>query len=203
MSSSRPWIGNAQSLWWTAGFVLFCLLCGTACWLTARLRRAAAERDHAGSGSRQRPAQTGDAAPSWTRRLLWLALPAFASMLLLATTNHVCQDMPPVPFLWVVPLSLYLLSFIIAFDHERWYRRLPYGLAAMIAVYLAAGMYIPACGRQAGWGTYIVGFGARRRTSDSPWFGYEANVVCQFVGLFLLCMLCHGELVRLRPAPRF
>ncbi len=80
-------------------------------------------------------------APSWPRRLLWLALPAFASILLLATTNHICLDVPSVPFLWIVPLSLYLLSFIIAFDHERWYRRLPYGLAALVAIYLAAGIY--------------------------------------------------------------
>ena len=86
---------------------------------------------------RQRIASVGNC------RLLWLALPAFASVLLMATTNHVCQDMAPVPFLWVVPLSLYLLSFIIAFDHERWYRRLPYGLAAMISIYLTVCIYNP------------------------------------------------------------
>ena len=133
------------------------------------------------------------------RRLLWLALPAFASMLLLATTNHVCQDMPSVPFLWVVPLSLYLLSFIIAFDHERWYRRLPYGLAALVAIYLAAGMYNPG-GWGAGWlgdvHNWIWG------TPPKPWkpsFSYTVDLACQFTGLFALCMLCHGELVRLRP----
>ena len=50
-------------------------------------------------------------------RLLWLALPALASLMLLAATNHICQDVAVVPFLWVVPLALYLLSFIICFDH--------------------------------------------------------------------------------------
>ena len=63
------------------------------------------------------------------RRLLWLGLPALASMMLLATTNHVCQDVAVMPFLWVMPLSLYLLSFIISFDHERWYRRQFFALA--------------------------------------------------------------------------
>ena len=138
--------GNAQGIWWTVGFVLFVLMCGSACWLTGRLPATTTEAAEAGSTA----AQTSDAAPTWIRRLLWLGLPALASMLLLATTNQVCQDMPAVPFLWVVPLSLYLVSFIIAFDHERWYRRMPYGLAAMIAVYLAAGMSHPAVWA-AGW----------------------------------------------------
>jgi MFS family permease len=192
--------GHTQSLWWTAGFVLFCLLCGTACWQTAKLCRTAVAT--AADGGEQ-AASSKQAAPSWTRRLLWLALPAFASILLMATTNHVCQDMPPVPFLWVVPLSLYLLSFIIAFDHERWYRRLPYGLAALIAIYLTAGMYNPAQ-----WGAGWLGdiHGWFWDTPATPWmplFSYKFDIVCQFTGLFLLCMLCHGELVRLRPQPRY
>ena len=197
--------GNAQSLWWTAGFALFCLLCGTACWLTARLSRAADATAGAAAAAAANVAAPaiGQTSPSWQRRLLWLALPAFASILLMATTNHVCQDMPPVPFLWVVPLSLYLLSFIIAFDHERWYRRLPYGLVALVAVYLAAGMYNPAA-----WGAGWLGdvHGWIWGTPPSPWiptFGYQTIIICQFVGLFALCMLCHGELVRLRPEPRY
>jgi hypothetical protein len=191
--------GAAQGLWWTAGFVLFCLLCGTACWLTARLGSAAAATADAATDA----AASSLASPTWKRRLLWLVLPAFASILLMATTNHVCQDMPPVPFLWVVPLSLYLLSFIIAFDHERWYRRLPYGLAALIAIYLTAGMY-----NARGWGGGWLGYVHQWIWGSTPnaWipsFRYEVDIVCQFVGLFLLCMLCHGELVRLRPQPRY
>jgi MFS family permease len=196
--------GHAQSLWWTAGFVLFCFLCGTACWLTEKLHSAAADAaaDTTAGRDSQLPA-SNEPPPTWKRRLLWLALPALASILLMATTNHVCQDMPPVPFLWVVPLSLYLVSFIIAFDHERWYRRLPYGVAALIAVYLTAGMYNPAV-----WGAGWLGdvhswlWGA----PATPWWprlGYVFDIFCQFSGLFLLCMLCHGELVRLRPPPRY
>ena len=59
--------------------------------------------------------------PTWAARFWWLALPAFASVMLLATTNHVCQDIAVIPFLWIAPLSLYLLTFIISFDHARWY----------------------------------------------------------------------------------
>lgn len=141
--------------------------------------------------------------PLRSRRLGWLALPAFASMLLPAATNHVCQDVASIPFLWVVPLSLYLLSFIIAFDHERWYRRLPYGVAAMIAIYLTAGMYSPGL-----WSTGWLGTVHHWIWGGTPgvWraaFGFQAELACEFSMLFLVCMLCHGELFRLRPAPRY
>jgi hypothetical protein len=198
--------GHAQSLWWTAGFVLFCFLCGTACGLTAKLHSAAAAAAAEAEAAADRKSQirtSSEPPPTWRRRLLWLALPAFASILLMATTNHVCQDIPSVPFLWVVPLSLYLVSFIIAFDHERWYWRLPYGLAALIAVYLTAGMYNPGV-----WGAGWLGDVHRWiwNAPATPWIpllNYKFDILCQFTGLFALCMLCHGELVRLRPPPRY
>ena len=55
--------------------------------------------------------------------ILWLGLAASASILLLAVTTHLTQDVAAIPFLWIVPLALYLLTFIICFDHERWYVR--------------------------------------------------------------------------------
>jgi len=191
--------GFQQSWWWTAGFVLFCALCGTACWKTARLRQRV-----------QTPAPTAaeapagdDPRPSWMRRLLWLALPAFASILLLATTNHLCLDVPSVPFLWIAPLSLYLLSFIIAFDHQRWYWRLPYALSALVAIYLIAGMFNSRAWGE-GWLGYVHDWILGK--SSQPWtptFTYLTDLICQLTGLFALCMICHGELVRLRPRPRY
>src|SRR5215469_12395130 len=61
--------------------------------------------------------------------LLWFLLPACASVLLLAITNKLCQDVAVIPFLWILPLALYLLSFVICFDHPRWYVRFPFALA--------------------------------------------------------------------------
>ena len=61
--------------------------------------------------------------PDWSERLIWMGLAACASALLLAVTNHLTQNMAAIPFLWVLPLSLYLLSFILCFDSDRWYRR--------------------------------------------------------------------------------
>jgi hypothetical protein len=69
--------------------------------------------------------------PGIGRRLSWLAMAALASIALLAITNHLCQDIAVVPFMWVIPLSLYLLSFIICFDNERWYLRKTYGVLTL------------------------------------------------------------------------
>ena len=87
------------------------------------------------------PAAQGDLAdppPTWRRRAAWLLLPGLASLMLLATTNHVCQDIAVVPLLWVVPLALYLLSFIICFDHPRWYLR---NVWAMLGLMLILALY--------------------------------------------------------------
>ena len=56
----------------------------------------------------------------WMVKASWLALPALASAMLLVVTNHICQNIAIIPFLWVLPLSLYLLSFIICFDSPQW-----------------------------------------------------------------------------------
>lgn len=80
-----------------------------------------------------KPAEV-DKAPSVGQRSSWLALAALASMAFLAITNHLCQDIAVVPFMWVIPLSLYLLSFIICFDNERWYLRKTYGTLAILSI---------------------------------------------------------------------
>ena len=99
-------------------------------------------------------------------------------MLLLATTNKLCQDVAVIPFLWVAPLALYLLSFIICFDSPRWYVRFPFALALVAAL---GGL----C-----WALY--------NGSDLALYGQVA-IYCG--GLFVCCMVCHGELYRLKPDP--
>jgi len=111
--------------------------------------------------------------------LLWLLLPACASALLLATTIKLCQDVAVVPLLWVLPLSLYLLSFVICFDNPRWYVR---GLFALALIATLAGM----C-----WAL---------SEGDDASIRKQVEVYCD--GLFICCMVCHGELYRLRPDPR-
>ena len=100
-------------------------------------------------------------------------------MLLLATTNKLCQDVAVIPFLWVAPLALYLLSFIICFDSPRWYVRYPFTLALIAAL---GGL----C-----WALF--------NGSD---LSLSKQVAIYCGGLFICCMVCHGELYRLKPDPR-
>ena len=130
--------------------------------------------------------------------MAWLLLPAIASLMLLATTNHVCQDMAVVPFLWVVPLALYLFSFILCFDHPRWYvRGLWASLAAVAFLRPLACRSLrppPRSSRSTNW-TWL----AARINYDPT---YAQQLVVYFLALLFVCIVCHGEVVRLRPDPR-
>ena len=75
--------------------------------------------------------------PSLRDILMWLGLAAAPSVAMLATMNHVCQEVAVVPFLWILPLSLYLLSFIVCFDNERWYHRGFFGVFLVVTGVLA------------------------------------------------------------------
>lgn len=105
--------------------------------------------------------------------MLWIALAGCASALLLATTNLLCQEITAIPLLWVLPLSIYLLSFILCFDHPRWYRR---------------EIFHP---------LFAIGIGALWTTTHLAL--HTSQVVVMPLLLFVTCMICHGELVRLKP----
>ncbi|HBY63383.1 MAG TPA: hypothetical protein DEH78_26465, partial [Solibacterales bacterium] len=137
-----------------------------------------------GGARRERPAAAEDepaARPPFGTRILWLLLPACASTLLLAVTNHLSQDVASIPFLWILPLSLYLLTFILAFDAEGWYRR-----NAILALLL------PALAGMA----YLLWPSARE--PEMKWL-----VALFSAAFFVACLFCHGELARLKPHPRF
>ncbi len=113
---------------------------------------------------------------TWRHRSLWIALPALASTLLLVVTNHVCQDVAVIPFLWVLPLSLYLLSFIICFDSPQWYKPKWVSAATLVA---------------------ILAIQARHLLPGS--MQLVAEVSCYMLMLLGICLLCHGEVARLKP----
>jgi len=161
-----------QALFWTGGYVLFTLLCAGAAWRASR-----ADRQESAGSSR---GDAGDGRAPWTSVALWIALPACASLMLLAVTNYMCQDVASIPFLWVVPLALYLLSFILCFEREGWYRPRVYEwlLAAAIG------------------GMCYLYYG---RDSDIP---LRWVIVAFSAGLFVCCMFCHGEVARRKPAVR-
>lgn len=161
------------SLWsWVfVGFTLLCAGCAGRLWRHRNEELPPADSPAAVADTQQPP----DA----LTRLWWFALPACGSVLLLATTNKLCQDVAVVPFLWVLPLSLYLLTFIIAFDRPRWYARRFF--LTLLVLALAAFCYFQPHESEYALTSQIALYGAL---------------------LFVACLVCHGELYRLRPPAR-
>ena len=177
----RWWSSIDQARFWSGSFAVFALSCGACAFYAFRT----ATTSGAGGGSTTASnSRTDGNRPTWTQRALWIGLPAIACILLLAVTNHVCQDIAVIPMLWIVPLSLYLLSFIVSFDHPRWYSRRWYAPLTVVVLFLAAGMF-----RLPDW----------LPESLQPDLSAETELLMYFSMLFLVCMLCHGELARLRP----
>lgn len=188
------WDVLEQTTLWSFAFGSFAVLSLLLVW---RDRKLAPE--HAEPEDPLAEAPPAGHAPTWWRRVLWLVLPALASVLLLATTNHVCQDVAVVPFLWVIPLSLYLLTFIICFEHERWYQPVLWSLIAVPAVLLAAGYLELDWDWKNTFTLPLIG------NVELPWewdLTYKLELAICFGAMFLGCMMCHGELVRLKPDPK-
>jgi SAM-dependent methyltransferase len=181
-----------QGLLWSVAFVVYAVLCGV---IAVKLWRARGLLQ-AANATREADSKMVHVTPTWRVRALWLLLPAFASVLLMSITNHLCQNVAVVPFLWIAPLTLYLLSFIICFDRDAWYLRYLFSLGAVLAAtaasYLALGGY-----QQNFWDEMGYGTGWYYLTHSVP---LEATVYLAL--LFTLCMVCHGELVRLKPPSR-
>jgi hypothetical protein len=170
-----------QALLWSAGFAGFALACAACAWCVARAPRAARSpaaaparadaprqpRDHAATGPQVTPA----------RVLLWLLLPACGSVLLLSMTARMSEDVAAVPFLWVAALAAYLLSFIVAFQWPRLYRRDVFGVLLLLAP----------------WILLAMAHGIRP--------GVRGQLLLLLLILFVCCMVCHGEVHRLRPPP--
>ena len=143
---------EAQTLFWSLGYIGFAALCGACAWKVFHLATAAVPQQ---GESEIEPSPTPVASsrsghrPGLGPTLLWLSLSACGSALLLATTNQMSMDIAVIPFLWILPLGIYLLTFILCFDHERWYVRplfvalLPLALMnALRLVYGGAGLGI-------------------------------------------------------------
>jgi hypothetical protein len=171
----EPLVGlRVQSVLWSAGYVLFLGVTGGCAWGILRDARS----DPATITGPAGPTPTADAPPAATR-ILWLALSACGSVLLLATTSRITQDVAPIPFLWVLPLSLYLISFVVCFDSDRWYDRRVW-TPALYLLSLASGFLL----------------------LRGPYVDLVVQVTVYAMTMFAGCMVCHGELARLKPDPR-
>jgi hypothetical protein len=166
----EPMLGlGTQGAIWTATFAVFALLCGGSALLCSSDSGASADRVSAAEATIVVPLAKRDI-------LLWLALPACASALLLAATNYLCQDVASLPLLWIAPLALYLLTFIIAFDADRWYRRDIWYPALVLTSFAAVWSWIEGASLELGW-----------------------QVAVHLLLVFAVGMVCHGEAARRRP----
>jgi len=171
-----------QAYFWSAGYVAFAALCLITAWFSK------------GESSKEepsvRPAVVEDSAaipeksaerPGALQLLLWVSLGACASTLLVSITNHMSQNVAPIPLLWVVPLAIYLLTFILAFESDRIYQRW---------------IFLPWVAPALGWMAYAIYAG-----EGNFHIKYSIPIFC--AGLFVCCMLCHGELALRKPAPKY
>ena len=194
-----------QSMGWSMGYAAFVLLILGFAWASLRDTAAsanggtmggatgpatpfpgAAAASHASNAAAASAASAVPLArPRVREQALWLLLAALGSTLLLVVTAHVTQNVASVPFLWVLPLSLYLLSFILCFDGRGWYWRRTYAVAAMAAgALLLAGL------------TWRLDAGGVPEKGLMP-IAQALPLYC--LGLFAGCMWCHGELAARKP----
>jgi hypothetical protein len=160
-----------QARIWSLSYGMFCLLSCAAAWR----HRQAQDVPTSGDGNgllEQRP--------SSSTQVLWLALAACSGTLLPAITNYLSQNVASVPFLWIMPLSLYLLSFVLTFKRTSWYK--PRAYFGLLALSLSGMCY--------GLAKFD---GSTDLRYVMPLFG---------AGFFICCMFCHGELARLKPHAR-
>ncbi len=198
---------QGQSSVWSAiylAFVVLCILSGLRLLRSARSRAADRSADAtantaasgtAGSAGRadgadgaaalpatdvsQEPARAVPA-PTTATQLLWVALAAMGSWQLLAVTNHLTQNIASIPFLWLLPLVIYLFSFVLCFESDRWYRRSLYLASLFVLVFAGA------------YGLYDSRIG----------LDLKLALPLYSAGLFASCMFLHGELAALKPAPQ-
>ena len=166
----------SQSGCWSLGYVLLAgliLVCGFL------VRRASPGASAVSAARRGAHAGSEATRPSMSLRLKWIALAFVPSSLMLGVTSYVTLNLAAIPLLWVIPLTLYLLSFILVF--AKWpasYHRLMIRTLPLLILVLAFTM-VP----------------------DTPNFPLPVTIGLHFVTLLVAALVCHGELARTRPSP--
>jgi hypothetical protein len=163
---------RAQGWMWTLGFIAFGLLVS---WIASAQRKTKLARS--GTTQSLSKGSTVEARPSLAVRSLWIALSATASLFLISVTNQITQEVAVIPFLWVLPLAIYLISFILTFSGERGYRRNVYAILFLFSAALTLFVMLNATALHVYW-----------------------QILAYCLLLFASCMLCHGELYLLRPS---
>ena len=156
-----------QSWIWSGLYVCFAAACALLAWRGRKGSIIAA------------PSQQEGPPPHWKDKLLWASLAACPSILMVADTSFLTANIAPIPLLWVAPLALYLLSFILSFERSGWYQRKIF--LPLLVLGLSALAYLPTLG--------IVAL---------PLY---LSMGINLSAFFVACMVCHGELARRQPHP--
>ena len=176
----EPWITTRQqALGWSVGFGVFAILIAASAWLGLRTMQAESDTEPAANDT----SPGVPPAPSATQKIVWISLSAMGAVLLLAISNHLTQNISSIPLLWVVPLVLYLITFILCFDaksgQSSWYQRT---------------LWVPMLGAS------IIAMAWTLADKDMHFMLYW-QIGIFLVGLFIACMFCHGELADRKPHP--
>jgi hypothetical protein len=173
---------RAQQAWgWSIGFGVFAALCGwcaIAAGVNKRGQVAPAEvesQPRMAARQKSSDSRSNEHGASVANRVLWVVLPMCASVLLLSATSQLSEEIAPMPFVWVLPLAIYLITFIIAFEWPRAYDRRVFGAAVMAAPWLYLAVLL------------------------DDRMGIRSQLALYLCVLFVCCMVCHGEAYRLRP----
>ncbi len=170
---------------WRAGFVCFLLTCAIGGWLA---QRRAVGRVEAPDVRRDAESSTPPRIFSTrVERMLWVGWSACSVILFMSVTNQLTVNVASVPFLWILPLSVYLLTFILAFSGRSVYPRPLAGLMLAVAVVSLA---------------FILQFELDYNGAGDFRLSIPQQIGVIGFALFLMCLVCHGELYRLRPEPR-
>src|SRR5258707_3957721 len=170
----EPWFASTeQSRWWSIGYALFVACGGALAWKSRDLPPLTVEAG-------QLAATAQEPAPRPASIVLWLVLSAMGSVTLLAVSNHLTQNISSIPLLWVIPLAVYLLTFILCFEGSQWYLRDAYlGFLAWMLCVMA----------------WFLAY--KDLQFELLW-----HIAVFTLGLYFVCMFCHGELARRRPGPK-
>jgi len=161
---------SQQIHWWRIAYIAFAAFAAASTVLGPLLGPAA-------STDASRASTTAVTVPT---RLLWFALAFCPSVLWMATANTLSQSVAPIPFLWILPLAIYLLTLTLCFDRQGWYRPPVFRIA------------LPAA-------CLLMGWCAGDRGAD---VGIQVTICLFAAALFVCAMFCHGELARRKPDPQ-
>ena len=172
----EPWISTVHQSWgWSVAYAAFAVLCAASAFYSLR---AQPQAPGAAATAQAEPVGPPPGALDYGS---WLLLSAMGAFMLLAVTNHITHDVASVPFLWILPLTLYLLTFILCFEGRGWYRR---------AIFLGPLLVIVAA---MAWALH----------KESGIMDIKQAIPLNLIGLFVMCMFFHGELADSKPAPRY